>query len=102
MLSRGLPPRHGFGFDRSGRGRCEAHGFGPSRSPWASGAAIKLHVGLDQPGHLPSYFSVTEGKTGDVKRCTLVQPAAWSWRTGGSFGLHTAAGSRRRDLRDDA
>ena len=39
--------------------------------PWASfrrtKAAIKLHVGLDQAGHLPSFVSVTEGKTGDVK-----------------------------------
>ena len=30
-------------------------------------AAIKLHIGLDQAGHLPSFVSVTEGKTGDVK-----------------------------------
>ena len=29
-------------------------------------AAIKLHVGLDQAGHLPSFVSVTDGKTGDV------------------------------------
>ena len=39
--------------------------------PWASfrrtKAAIKLHVGLDQAGHLPSFVSVTESKTGDVK-----------------------------------
>ena len=39
--------------------------------PWASfrrtKAAIKLHIGLDQAGHLPSFVSVTEGKTGDVK-----------------------------------
>ena len=38
--------------------------------PWASfrrtKAAIKLHVGLDQAGHLPSFVSVTDGKTGDV------------------------------------
>ena len=38
--------------------------------PWASfrrtKAAIKLHVGLDQAGQLPSFVSVTDGKTGDV------------------------------------
>ena len=38
--------------------------------PWASfrrtKAAIKLHVGLDQAGHLPSFLSVTDGKTADV------------------------------------
>ena len=26
-----------------------------------------VHIGLDQAGHLPSFVSVTEGKTGDVK-----------------------------------
>ena len=39
--------------------------------PWASfrrtKAAVKLHVGLDMAGHLPSFVSVTEGKTGDIK-----------------------------------
>ena len=38
--------------------------------PWASfrrtKAAIKLHIGLDQAGHLPSFLSVTDGKTADV------------------------------------
>ena len=38
--------------------------------PWASfrrtKAAIKLHVGLDQAGHLPTFLSVTDGKTADV------------------------------------
>ena len=38
--------------------------------PWASfrrtKGAIKLHVGLDQAGHLPSFLSVTDGKAGDV------------------------------------
>ena len=28
--------------------------------------AIKLHVGVDQAGHLPTFISVTDGKTGDV------------------------------------
>ena len=39
-------------------------------SPWASfrrtKGAIKLHVGLDQAGHLPSFLSVSDGKAGDV------------------------------------
>ena len=38
--------------------------------PWASfrrtKGAIKLHVGLDQSGHLPSFVRVTDGKTADV------------------------------------
>ena len=38
--------------------------------PWASfrrtKGAIKLHVGLDQAGHLPSFVRVTDGKTADV------------------------------------
>ena len=38
--------------------------------PWASfrrtKGAIKLHVDLDQAGHLPSFLSVTDGKAGDV------------------------------------
>ena len=38
--------------------------------PWASfrrtKGAIKLHVGVDQAGHLPTFISVTDGKTGDV------------------------------------
>ncbi len=35
-------------------------------TPAPEPAAIKLHVGLDQAGHLPSFVSVTDGKTGDV------------------------------------
>ena len=65
-------PRHGFRFknklyavDASTIDLCLAV------FPWASfrrtKAAIKLHVGLDLAGHLPSFVSVTEGKTGDVK-----------------------------------
>ena len=65
-------PRHGFRFknklyavDATTIDLCLAV------FPWASfrrtKAAIKLHVGLDQAGHLPSFVSVTEGKTGDVK-----------------------------------
>ena len=38
--------------------------------PWApfrrTKAAIKLHIGLDEGGHLPSFVQVTDGKTGDV------------------------------------
>ena len=65
-------PRHGFRFknklyaiDASTIDLCLAV------FPWASfrrtKAAIKLHVGLDLAGHLPSFVSVTEGKTGDIK-----------------------------------
>ena len=65
-------PRHGFRFknklyavDASTIDLCLAI------FPWASfrrtKAAVKLHVGLDLAGHLPSFVSVTEGKTGDVK-----------------------------------
>ena len=64
-------PKHGFRFknklyavDASTIDLCL------SVFPWASfrrtKAAIKLHVGLDQGGHLPSFVQVTEGKTGDV------------------------------------
>ena len=65
-------PRHGFRFknklyavDATTIDLCLAV------FPWASfrrtKAAIKLHIGLDQAGQLPSFVSVTEGKTGDVK-----------------------------------
>ena len=64
-------PRHGFRFkhklyavDATTIDLCLAV------FPWASfrrtKAAIKLHVGLDQAGHLPSFVSVTDGKTADV------------------------------------
>ena len=64
-------PRHGFRFknklyavDASTIDLCLAV------FPWATfrrtKAAIKLHVGLDEAGHLPSFVSVTEGKTADV------------------------------------
>ena len=33
---------------------------------WRTKGAIKLHVGLDQAGHLPSFLSVTDGKAADV------------------------------------
>ncbi len=64
-------PRHGFRFknklyavDASTIDLCL------SVFPWASfrrtKAAVKLHVGLDQEGHLPSFVQVTDGKTADV------------------------------------
>ncbi len=64
-------PRHGFRFknklyavDASTIDLCLAV------FPWATfrrtKAAIKLHVGLDEAGQLPSFVSVTEGKTADV------------------------------------
>ena len=49
--------------------------------PWASfrrtKGAIKLHVGLDQAGHLPTFISVTDGKAGDV---TVAR--TWTFPTG--------------------
>ena len=49
--------------------------------PWASfrrtKGAIKLHVGVDQAGHLPTFISVTDGKTGDV---TVAR--TWTFPTG--------------------
>ena len=64
-------PHHGFRFknqlyaiDASTIDLCLA------AFPWAwfrrTKGAIKLHVGLDQAGHLPSFLSVTDGKAGDV------------------------------------
>ena len=64
-------PRHGFRFknklyavDASTIDLCLV------AFPWASfrrtKGAIKLHVGVDQAGHLPTFISVTDGKTGDV------------------------------------
>ena len=50
--------------------------------PWASfrrtKGAIKLHVGVDQAGHLPTFISVTDGKTGDV---TVAR--TWTFPAGG-------------------
>ena len=64
-------PRHGFRFknklyaiDATTIDVCLA------AFPWASfrrtKGAIKLHVGLEQAGHLPSFLSVTDGKAADV------------------------------------
>ena len=64
-------PRHGFRFknklyaiDATTIDVCLA------AFPWASfrrtKGAIKLHVGLDQAGHLPSFLSVTDGRAADV------------------------------------
>ena len=70
-LSAAGPARHGFRFknklyaiDATTIDVCLA------AFPWASfrrtKGAIKLHVGLDQAGHLPSFLSVTDGKAADV------------------------------------
>ena len=75
-------PRHGFRFknklfavDASTIDLCLA------AFPWASfrrtKGAIKLHVGLDQAGHLPTFISVTDGKAGDV---TVAR--TWTFPTG--------------------
>ena len=64
-------PRHGFRF-RNPLYALDATTIDLCLSvfPWASfrrtKGAIKLHVGLDQSGHLPSFVRVTDGKTADV------------------------------------
>lgn len=73
LLSRcqGLAPKHGFRFknklyslDASTIDLCL------SAFPWATfrttKGAIKLHVGLDHSGYLPTFMTVTEGKLHDV------------------------------------
>ena len=67
----GLAPRHGFRFknklyslDASTIDLCL------SLFPWAkfrrTKGAVKVHVGLDHDGFLPSFVTLTEGKTHDV------------------------------------
>jgi putative transposase len=73
LLSRchGLAPRHGFRFknklysmDATTIDLCL------SLFPWAefrqTKGAVKIHVGLDHDGLLPSFVSITDGKTHDV------------------------------------
>lgn len=73
LLSRcqGLAPKHGFRFknklyslDASTIDLCL------SVFPWAkfrtTKGAVKLHVGLDHGGYLPSFMTVTDGKVHDV------------------------------------
>jgi len=66
-----LAPRHGFRFsnklyslDATTIDLCL------SVFPWATfrttKGAVKVHVGLDHEGHLPSFVTVTDGKTHDV------------------------------------
>ena len=49
--------------------------------PWATfrrtKAAVKLHVGLDHAGHLPSFVTVTEGATADINAVRM-----WAFPTG--------------------
>ena len=55
--------------------------------PWASfrrtKGAIKLHVGVDQAGHLPTFISVTDGRpaTSRWPARGRSRPAAWWWPT---------------------
>lgn len=77
----GVAPRHGFRFknklyslDASTIDLCL------SVFPWAkfrsTKGAVKLHVGLDHDGLLPSFVTVTDGKTHDVNiGRTLALPA---------------------------
>lgn len=73
MLSRcqGMAPKHGFRFknklyslDASTIDLCLAV------FPWAkfrtTKGAVKLHVGLDHSGYLPTFMTVTDGKTHDL------------------------------------
>lgn len=73
LLSRcnAMAPKHGFRFknklyslDASTIDLCL------SIFPWATfrrtKGAIKLHVGLDHSGYLPTFMAITEGKTHDV------------------------------------
>ena len=73
LLSRcqALAPRHGFRFsnklyslDATTIDLCL------SVFPWAkfrsTKGAVKIHVGLDHEGHLPSFVTITDGKTHDV------------------------------------
>ena len=87
-------PRHGFRFknklyavDASTIDLCLA------AFPWASfrrtKGAIKLHVGLDQAGHLPTFISVTDGKTGDV---TVAR--TWTFPAGSVVGYSGGSGTR--------
>ena len=56
--------------------------------PWAkyrtTKGALKLHVGLDHEGHLPSFLRVTDGKGSDlaVARTLRLPKGASSWRIG--------------------
>ena len=69
--SKGMAPRHGFRFknklyslDGSTIDLCL------SLFPWAkfrqTKGAVKLHVGLDHDGYLPTFVQVTDGKTADI------------------------------------
>jgi putative transposase len=45
--------------------------------PWArfrtTKGAVKLHVGLDHEGMLPSFLTITDGKTHDITAATALQ-----------------------------
>jgi len=71
-------PRHGFRFknnlyslDASTIDLCL------SVFPWAkfrtTKGAVKLHVGLDHDGMLPSFLAITDGKTGDITAARALQ-----------------------------
>ncbi len=80
LLSRceGHAPRHGFRFknrlyslDASTIDLCF------SVFPWAkfrtTKGAVKLHVGLDHDGMLPTFLSITDGKTSDITAARALQ-----------------------------
>ena len=75
-----LAPRHGFRFknklyslDASTIDLCL------SMFPWAkfrtTKGAIKLHVGLDHEGYLPTFMQITDGKVHEVNMARTLTPA---------------------------
>lgn len=68
---RGLAPGHGFRFKNPLLSLDATHiDLCLALFPWAkyskSKGAIKVHVGLDHGGNLPSFLSVTDGKGSDI------------------------------------
>ena len=71
-------PRHGFSFDNK-LYSLDASTIDLCLSvfPWArfrtTKGAVKLHVGLDHDGMLPSFLSITDGKTHDITAARALQ-----------------------------
>ena len=64
-----------------------------SAFPWAkfrrTKGAVKVHVGLDHEGYLPTFVRVTNGKTSDIEAARALTPAE---------GQHRRRGPRVRGL----
>ena len=58
-----------------------------SAFPWAkfrrTKGAVKVHVGLDHQGYLPTFVRVTDGKTSDIEAARATDAAAGQHRGGG-------------------